>query len=170
MATFTGIIFAVILLMKKPFALLALMLLIHYTKAQEVRMISADSVISVLNSRPDSGTLVVNFWATWCRPCVHELPFFSKADSSLQGDNVQFIFISFDPSSSLNQVKNFITRNGLPGTHYIIGNYDMHKFTDKVDRKWEGGIPYTAVITKESRKNKEGAFSSYLELYQFIRL
>lgn len=156
--------------MKKTLALLAFILLFQLAKAQDIRMISADSVISILNSRPDSGTLVVNFWATWCKPCVHELPFFSKADSTLQGENVQFVFVSFDPSSSVNQVKKFIIRSGLSGTHFIIGNYDLLTFTREVDRKWEGGIPYTAVITGQGRKNKEGAFSSYRELYQFIRL
>lgn len=156
--------------MKKQLGFIVLLCTISTVQGQDLKMISADSVIAFLNKRPDSGTLVVNFWATWCRPCVHELPFFSKADSALQGENVQFVFVSFDPSNTSSQVKKFISRNGLPGTHFIIGNYDMKTFVDEVDRKWEGGIPYTAVMTKDGRKNKEGAFATYRELYQFIRM
>ncbi len=141
----------------------------HKMSGQNIPMISSDSVLSIINDIPDSGTVVINFWATWCPPCVYELPFFVKADTMLKGENVTFIFISFDPGSGAKQVSKFVKKNGVPGTHYIIGNYNMSEFIDAVDPKWEGGIPYTIVLTKDGRRNHSGSFETFRDLWHFIR-
>jgi thiol-disulfide isomerase/thioredoxin len=138
--------------------------------AQKMSVINGSEVAGLVHSKADSGqTLVINFWATWCGPCVRELPYFVQADTSLKDENFKFIFVSFDPLSSENKVQKFIAKNGLPGTHYIIGTYDMSTLIDQVHPKWEGGIPLTLVITHKETKQHEGAFENFRQFWQFIR-
>lgn len=140
------------------------------SQAQTIRIVSSDSVVMMLNSLPDSGTVVINFWATWCRPCVEELPYFIKADTMLKGENTTFIFVSFDMASRIETVGKFVSRQKMPGAQFLVNvTNEMNEFIEKVDPKWEGVIPYTIVLTHEGRKNHEGSFASFRELWGFIR-
>lgn len=139
--------------------------------AQKLAVMNGAEVIKLAHMQADSGqTIVINFWATWCGPCVLELPYFVQADTSLVGENFKFIFVSFDPLSNQTKVEKFIDKNGLPGTHYIIGNYEMETLIDQVHTKWEGGIPFTLVITPKETKHHEGAFENFRQFWQFIHL
>lgn len=140
------------------------------SKAQTIMVVSPDTVVKIINSLPDSGTVVINFWATWCRPCVEELPYFIKADTMLKGENTTFIFVSFDMASRVETVGKFVSKQKMPGAHFLVNvTNEMNEFIEKVDPKWEGVIPYTIVLTHEGRKNHEGSFASFRELWGFIR-
>ena len=156
-------LFSILLLSLALFAAAAL-------KAQKISVINQTEVRSLAQMKADSGqTIVVNFWATWCGPCVRELPYFIQADTSLKGENFKFIFVSFDPLNNESKVQKFIDKNGMPGTHYIIGNYEMGTLIEQVHPKWEGGIPLTLVITHKETKQHEGAFENFRQFWQFIR-
>jgi thiol-disulfide isomerase/thioredoxin len=135
--------------------------------AQQIQPISPDSALLLINDLPDSGLVVINFWATWCKPCVNELPYFIKADSSL-GKKASFIFVSFDFPSKAAAVEKFVKKNKLPGTHYQINSTDLNTFIDGVQKNWQGSIPYTIVLSKDKRKNHEGSFETYDDLLNFI--
>lgn len=144
---------------------------VNTLSAQKINVLKGSEVIKMAHLNADSGqTIVINFWATWCVPCVRELPYFVQADTSLVGENYKFIFVSFDPTDSKTKVEKFIDKNGLPGTHYIIGTYDDSNFFDQVHPKWQGGIPFTLVITPKETKYHEGAFENFRQFWQFIHL
>lgn len=133
----------------------------------QVKLISTDSLLHMVRSPKDSSTIVINFWATWCKPCVQELPYFIEADSLLKSKNIQFIFVSFDGEDGLKKVKKFVNMKHLPGTQYLFDSYDFNELISSVG-DWEGNIPYTILLKNGERKNHEMNFSSLKQLLKFI--
>lgn len=162
-------------MMKKVFQVFILFifsLLFNNTQAQNISIIDSDSVLNLTKLKVDSNsntTYIINFWATWCKPCVEELPYFQKAELTLNDSNYHFIFISFDPVKSSKSVSKFIKNMQLPGEHAIIEVENMNKFINDVNEDWSGGIPLTIVINQAGTKFHEAAFDSYKSLWRFIR-
>lgn len=137
-------------------------------KAQ-ISLISTDSLLRKIgNPVGPEETVVINFWATWCKPCIYELPFFMSADSIFKGRQVSFIFVSFDGPSELKKVRKFIQNRNLQGGQYLLDETDLNDFIDRIDKKWQGSIPYTILLKKDKRINHESSFESREELIRFI--
>jgi thiol-disulfide isomerase/thioredoxin len=159
--------------MKKLFQILILLifnLLFTNIQAQNVTIISSDSVLNLTKMKVDSNsTYIINFWATWCKPCVEELPYFKQIDTTLNDSNYHFVFISFDQVRSIKSVSKFVKMMELPGEHGLIEVENMNKFINSVSEDWSGGIPLTIVINKDGTKFHEAAFDTYKSLWRFIR-
>lgn len=164
-----GIVFVPFDSMKYSVLLILIVLFCSRSKAQSLEVIQTDSLVALLNSKQDSGTVVINFWATWCGPCIREIPYFVRADSMLKDENVQFIFISFDEVSEQKKVAKFIKKSNIPGTQFMIGSFNLDSLVDKIDPKWGGVIPYTVVIDSTGKRSHIGAFDNYRQLWFFIR-
>jgi thiol-disulfide isomerase/thioredoxin len=164
-----GIVFVPFGNMKYTVLLSFLLVLIGRSDAQSLQILHPDSLVALVNSKPDSGTLVINFWATWCGPCVREIPYFVRADTMLKGENVRFVFVSFDDVTEQKKAARFIKKTGLPGTQYLISSYNPDSLFEKVDPKWGGVIPYTVVIDASGKRSHIGAFDNYRQLWFFIR-
>lgn len=138
-------------------------------QAQSIQLLNASQAALLAHAKPDSGkTIVINLWATWCGPCVREMPYFIQADTSLKGENFEFNFISFDPKDHQSKVEKIIAKNVIPGKHFLITDYDMASLLNMVHPKWEGGIPFTLVLTHNSIRYHEGAFENFRQFWQFI--
>jgi thiol-disulfide isomerase/thioredoxin len=94
----------------------------------------------------DGGKLkVINFWATWCKPCVKELPYFISAQK--QFPKVEFIYMSIDFSENAAKVEKFAKKKGLnPSGLYLIDDVDYNSWIDKVSPAWSGAIPATLIM------------------------
>jgi thiol-disulfide isomerase/thioredoxin len=103
---------------------------------------------------PENKLFVVNFWATWCPPCVKELPYFEKVSKEYDTDNVRFILISLDfPSQIEKQLIPFLKKNKITQDVSIMMETDFNSWVDKVDPSWQGNIPVTLIFnnTKNQR-------------------
>ena len=110
---------------------------------------------SELEQRMQKGndtTYVVNFWATWCGPCVEELPSFEKLQSDYRNKPIKVILLSLDFKSKLaTAVIPFVERNQLKAEVFVINEKDQQKFIARVDQQWEGAIPATLFYNKEKK-------------------
>ncbi|MEE1944414.1 TlpA disulfide reductase family protein [Pedobacter sp. KR3-3] len=98
-------------------------------------------------ARGKDTTYVVNFWATWCGPCVEELPNFEKLQQQNQGKPLKVLLVSLDFKSKLQkEVVPFVLKNKIKSEVYVINEPDQQQFIEKVDPKWSGAIPATLFI------------------------
>ena len=113
---------------------------------------------------------VINFWATWCGPCVAELPYFKEAAQQLEGEKVKFIFISLDFKKQFeSRLLPFLEKNELLGEKFTLWDMDYNSWIDKVDSDWSGAIPFTLIRTSGRSIGTEASFESAEELIELIK-
>ena len=121
-----------------------------------------DGLEQFLNTTDDK-TYVVNFWATWCAPCVKELPYFETLHAEYSRD-VEVILVSLDfPNQYETKLKPFIIKNNLQSKVIVLNDVDSNTWIPKVDESWTGAIPATIIFNKDTRQFYEKSFR-YSEL------
>ncbi|MBT8316035.1 MAG: TlpA family protein disulfide reductase [Lutibacter sp.] len=113
-----------------------------------------------LLNKDDDKTYVINFWATWCKPCVEELPAFEKINANYKDKNVEVILVSLDfPNQIETRLIPFIKEHNLKSNVILMADVDQNKWIPKISEKWSGAIPATLIYNKNSRKFYEQSFS-----------
>lgn len=106
-----------------------------------------------LLNKSDEKTYIVNFWATWCKPCVEEMPDFEKLYAEVKDDNVELILISLDmPSMWKSKLEPFVAKHQLKGKVVILDDPKMNDWIPQIDPDWGGGIPATLIYNQEQRE------------------
>jgi len=101
----------------------------------------------------DSRVHVINFWATWCKPCVEELPGFIKLTEELKNENIDFLFISLDFRKNLeSKLIPFVREHQMQGKVVMLNDPDANAWIDKVDPNWSGAIPATLIYKKGQKE------------------
>ncbi len=103
---------------------------------------------------------VINFWATWCAPCVKELPYFEKLNSEYTNKNVEVLLVSLDfPHLYESKLKPFIKEKKLKSKVIVLDDVDMNTWIPKVDEAWSGSLPATVIYKNNKRKFFEQSFT-----------
>ncbi len=134
--------------MKKTVLLIFMALLIHLVQAQEVKVIKYPELLDMMQKDESSEVVIYNFWATWCAPCVKEMPYFEKANTQ---NDVTVKFICLDDRKKLeDRVIPFLKRKNIQSQVYLLDETDYNEFIDKVDNRWSGAIPATILFDHSS--------------------
>jgi thiol-disulfide isomerase/thioredoxin len=103
--------------------------------------------------RPTDTTYVVNFWATWCGPCVKELPNFEQLRVANAGKKVKVLLVSLDYASQLDKkVMPFVKQRGLKAEVLLLNEPDPNEWISKVDAKWSGALPFTLIFNNRTKR------------------
>lgn len=122
-------------------------------KTRILKTVNYDELKSIIQ-KEDGKLYIVNFWATWCKPCVEELPSFMAVNEQFKNEsNFKMILVSMDNAKVLEtKVKNFIQKNNMDVDVYLLDdNKRMNEWIPAVDEKWSGIIPAT-VVYKNGKK------------------
>jgi thiol-disulfide isomerase/thioredoxin len=88
---------------------------------------------------------IYNFWATWCAPCLREIPQFESVN--LLNENVNVTLISLDDVDLLNKkVKPFILEKEIKSKVMLLDETDFNEIISRIDKSWSGAIPATLII------------------------
>ncbi len=139
-----------------------------YTSAQELERIETKDLDRILHSE-DNQLHVINFWATWCGPCVTELPYFQEVSKIYEDKNISFLLISLDfPSQIDSRLKPFLEDKDIGLPVVLMEDLDYNKWVSKVDPGWKGNLPATLVFN--NAKDKRTFVSGAIEKHELIEL
>ena len=141
---------------------------IKKTSTVEIENIDKKTTISVydfkkfepLLHKKNDTTYVINFWATWCKPCVKELPYFEELHSNYKDENVKVILVSLDMESQIDsKLKPFIEKNNIKSKLILLDDPDANAWISKIDSTWSGAIPATLIYKNQKKKFYEKSFN-----------
>ncbi|MUP47435.1 TlpA family protein disulfide reductase [Gramella sp. BOM4] len=116
-------------------------------------------------------TYVINFWATWCKPCIKELPYFEKIDSIYQDNKVKVVLVSLDfPDQIEKQLVPFVKKNELNSKVVVLLDGKYNDWIDKVSPDWTGAIPATYIYRNEKNKLIGTAFEDVSEIENELKI
>lgn len=134
---------------RKVFLLVGLMMCVVWGMAQEVRKVKIGEVAEYV--KKSDHPVVVSFWATWCGPCVEEIPYLQKAVEDHKSDSVEFVLVSLDFGTYYpKKITDFIKQKNYKATFFWLDETNADLFCPVIDKRWDGTIPVTLMINNKT--------------------
>ena len=131
---------------------------------KEIPQISTVKTVTYNELKPllekeDGKTYIINFWATWCAPCVKELPYFEKIKEEYADNNVEVLLVSLDfPKQVEKKLIPFINKKKLQSEVILLDDVNEDIWIKAIDESWSGAIPATIIYNNNNRKFYEQSF------------
>lgn len=110
--------------------------------------------------RKNDTTYVINFWATWCKPCVQELPYFDELQASFADKKIKVILVSLDfAEKKETALLPFLDKRKIKSDVVLLDDPDANAWIGKVDSTWSGAIPATLIYNSKKRNFYERSFT-----------
>lgn len=136
---------------------------------QEIKVVDFNQLQPRLTVENDT-TYVVNFWATWCLPCVKEMPAFQQLHYDYANEKVKVLLVSLDFVKQIDsRLIPFIEKHNLTPEVIVLNDPDANSWIDKVSPEWSGALPATLIFNKNFRKFYDQGFD-FESLKQIIDL
>jgi thiol-disulfide isomerase/thioredoxin len=127
-----------------------LALLTYGNLAAQPQVVKLQRVLDLINNG-DNKIQVINFWATWCAPCVKELPLFENLSAqNIQGVKVTLISLDLDLDPNPEKVYKFVTRKKILSEVLLLDEKDPNSWIDKIAPEWSGALPATLIVNTET--------------------
>lgn len=153
--------------MKKLLFPLLLILFSAEAGSQDIPVIDFDRLAPILQQENDT-LYMVNFWATWCVPCVQEMPDIVKFADEMEGRKFRLILVSLDdPGQMESRIKPFVERYGIEGKVILLDDPDANSWIPEVHPDWMGAIPATLFYSSGFR-DFHGEMIDYKTLKEII--
>ncbi len=140
--------------MKHLVTIAALCCIFHLCGAQQTRVISAAELEDFMARKTDTID-VINFWATWCGPCIKELPLFEKITT--EGPHyVKVTLVSLDLELDPNpeKVHKFVARKNIRSQVLLLDAADPNSWINRIEPQWSGALPATIIINHRTGERK----------------
>ncbi len=149
----------------KLIALLILVIACQQVKEKELMVdATAGEIVQKVASHEGERVVFVNFWATWCIPCVEEFPYIMELKEKY-GDDFELIFVSTDFSEAKEEAKEFLQSQDVQfTTYYKVGN--DNEFITTISDTWSGALPYTVIYKKDGSISAEWEGKQEFEVFE----
>jgi thiol-disulfide isomerase/thioredoxin len=105
-----------------------------------------DAGIQALLKNDTKNVRLINVWATWCGPCVTEMPEFVDMNRMYRRREFEFITLSADKPDKKERAHEMLKKMQASSKNYIYNSADQYKLIEAIDPKWQGALPYTLLI------------------------
>ena len=114
----------------------------------KLQNITSEEIQKIVQSKNTNHAIMLNFWATWCKPCVAEFPMI--VDIAQEHENtLSGYFVSVNWLDEREKVRAFLKKQGVDWQSFIKNEKDQN-FINGVTREWTGAVPFTIVYGKSS--------------------
>lgn len=135
--------------------------------SQSIQVVDFEQLQSRLELRNDT-TYVVNFWATWCLPCIKEMPAFQQLHKEYASEKVKVLLVSLDFIKHIDlRLIPFIEKHQLSPEVIVLNDPDANAWIDKVSPDWSGALPATLIFNRNFRGFYEQEFN-YISLKHIV--
>ncbi len=131
--------------MKRIFIIVVSFFFITSCYAQEIKKVKIHELEKIIAET--KSPLIVNFFATWCKPCIEELPYFLQEFNSHKNDSLQLLMVSLDFKDFYPQkIFSFAKKRKVTAPIVWLDETNADVFCPKIDSAWSGGIPASLFI------------------------
>jgi len=142
------------------------------TNTFDLEVYNYDGLEPLINKKDDK-VHVVNFWATWCAPCIKELPYFENLNEKYKDKGVEVLLVSLDfPKNYDSKLKPFIKKYDVKSKVVAFDDTDQNRWIPAINKDWSGALPATIIYNSEKRQFYERSFTKEeleTELNQFLK-
>ena len=111
----------------------------------EVSMIDVARIKELVKNK-DGKLRLINFWATWCAPCITEFPELIRIYRNFRKRNFEMVTISLDTPDKNGKVLDFLQKSYASTKNYHFNSDDKYGLIELVDKEWPGSLPYTLIV------------------------
>jgi thiol-disulfide isomerase/thioredoxin len=139
--------------MKKYLLTSYLLLLTSVLFCQEIKKVKITEVEDYI--KKSDHPIVVSFWATWCGPCVEEIPWLQEAVEKFKDSKVELVLVSLDFATNYpKKITDFIKTKNFTATFFWLDETNADYFCPKMDARWDGAIPATLLVNNKTGYRK----------------
>lgn len=139
--------------MKKVIVFVLALLVVVISTGQEIKRVKITELEKIITE--SKTPLIVNMWATWCLPCIEELPYFQKEAEEHRKDSVQLLLVSLDFKEVFpTGITKFMNKRKITAPVLWLDETNADYFCPKIDAKWSGSIPATLFINNKTGYRK----------------
>ena len=121
--------------------------------SQTIESVKLTDLQKIIHSSSER-TLVINFWATWCAPCIKEIPLFEKLHKESKEVDVLLVSMDYDLDPNIQKVEKFQSRKKIQSRILFLMESDPNAWIEKIDKRWSGALPATLVINSKNGKRE----------------
>jgi thiol-disulfide isomerase/thioredoxin len=142
---------------------------IAFTAYAQPKVVKLAELEKLINT-PSEKIQVINFWATWCGPCIKEMPLIEKLGQERTDIRITLVSMDLELDSNPDKVFKFVERKAIKSDVMILDAPDPNGWIDKIEKQWSGSLPATIIINTQTGKRafvgkelKEGELESLIE-------
>ena len=148
----------------KKISLLLLFYIFGCAKSDvDLRIVDAADIFEQVQTHKGQESVLVNFWATHCSPCIEEFPYILELEEEYKDRGLKVYFVSNDWLDRKGAVIEFLINIGVKGISFLTDELDDNEFINNIHEDWSGALPFTLVFDKkgnlidywQNKKNKD---------------
>ncbi len=135
--------------------------------SQNIQILKFDALKQCIYNNSDT-VYVVNFFASWCKPCLLEIPEFVTFDKGIKNSKIKLLYVSLDIKNDQEKLLKIVQQYSLQNV-YLLDESNANNWINKIDKHWSGAIPATLIVKKGKYKKFIADAISSQTLFKLIK-